>query len=412
MSVQVQTWCQRRLRDVPIGTYSLIAFNIAVYIAMALSDKAFMFYRHGLIPGELSLSALFTSTFMHTDLIHLSLNLMFLWLFGRRVEQALGPMEYLIFYIGSGFAASITHVAIVYAFMPAEFVHLPVVGASGAISGIIGIYTIRFFHKRIHLGQYAFPAAPMLLLWLILQGIMGIVSLYLGSYSMFDLKIQFRGVGYWSHFGGFVFGMLIASLTDMAKQGQKEYLMDGAQEALRRGTLLEVTRKFEWLLSSDPNDAFAAAELARTWALLEDEEQSVLYYKRAIDLYTKSRQIKATADRYDEMRRFWPEAMFDSETHFRLACLFEEHGEHLRAADAFAQLYCYRANCSEAEMAMLKSGQIQLTHLDRPELATAILERFLELYPESEWRKFAEQTLTRAKERSAEQLSEEGDNRE
>lgn len=409
MSVQVQSWYQRRLEDFPIGTYTLMVFNVAIYIAMALTDKTYMFNLHGLIPGQLSLSGIFTSSFLHTDVFHLAINLAFLWLFGRSVELALRPLEFLIFYVGSSFAASITHVAIVYAFMPLEFVQLPVVGASGAISGILGIFTIRFFHKRFHLGKLVFPAAPILLVWLILQAVMGILSLYHASYDLLDLTIQFRSVGYWSHFGGFVFGMLAASLTDMARQGQKEYMMNGAREALRRGTLLEVTRKFEWLLQYDPKDAFAAAELARTWALLGDKEHCVHCYKRAIDLYLTRGEVHEAAERYDEMRRFWPDAMFDTEWHFRLACIFDESGQHLRAADAFAQVYCYRGDCEEAEMALLKSGQIQLAHLDRPELAAAILEKFIELYPGSEWRNFADQALTRARSQTQARSAEGGE---
>jgi tetratricopeptide (TPR) repeat protein len=303
----------------------------------------------------------------------------------------------------------LTHVAIVYAFMPVEFVHLPVVGASGAISGILGIFTIRFFHKRFLFGKFALPAAPILLVWLMVQGIMGILSLYHASYDLLDVTIQFRSVGYWSHFGGFVFGMLAASLTDMARQGQKEYLMDGARDALRRGTLLEVTRKFEWLLHYDPKDALAAAELGRTWALLGDKEQCVPCYRRAIELYLARGEVQQAADRYDEMRRFWPDAMFETDWHFRLACIFEEAGEHLRAGDAFGQVFCYRGECKEAEMSLLKSGHIQLAHLDRPELAAAILEKFIELYPESEWRSFAEETLARARWRTQERKAEGGD---
>jgi TolA-binding protein len=191
-------------------------------------------------------------------------------------------------------------------------------------------------------------------------------------------------------------------LTDMAAEGEKEYLLDDASQALQRGTLLEVTRKFEWLLRRDPNNAFAAAELARTWALLEDREQAMALYKRAIELYLKRNEVREAAARFEEMRNFWPDAMFDTESHFRIACILDETGECQRAADAFAQIYCYQDGCSEAEMAMLRSGQIQLTRLDRPELAAAILEKFVQSYPQSQWRTFAEQALARARQKTQE----------
>jgi len=397
MSVQAQSWYRRQTRDFPIVTYSLVAFNIAIYIATQFADPAEMFDRHGLVPGRLSLHAMFTCAFLHTDSFHLALNMAFLLVFGRSVELAMGALEYLIFYVGSGFAASVAHVAIVNAFMPSDFYLIPVVGASGAISGILGVFTIRFFRRRFRVWRYAIPAAPILLFWLIGNGVMGILSLYHDSYRLLHVTVKFRDVGYWSHFGGFVFGLLAATLTDLAKQGQKEYVIDSTRNALRRGTLLEVVSKFEWLLQSDPSDAFAAAELGRTWALLGDKEQSVAWYKQAIERYLAHKDFRTAAARFDEMRHFWPDAMFDTETHFRIACLLEEGGEYQQAADAYSQLYCYRPECREAEMALLKSGHIEVSQLDRPELAAALLERFIELYPESQWRPFAEQSLAQAR---------------
>src|SRR5690606_11937659 len=134
-----------------------------------------------------------------SDIIHLVVNLLFLWLFGRSVEFAMGGVEYLIFYIGSGFAAAIVHVAIVATF--ALDPTIPAVGASGAIAGVLGVFAIRFFRMKFRVGHIEIPALLVLLGWLMLQAVLGFASLWITSYNLLAVQVNLRSVGYWSHIG-------------------------------------------------------------------------------------------------------------------------------------------------------------------------------------------------------------------
>jgi len=316
----------------------------------------------------------------------------------------MGAIEFLLLYIGGGFAASVMHVAIASAFFPPEWTKQAAVGASGPIAAVLGVFVIRFSRHKFYVGNAAIPALPVVFCWLLAQILLGLLGLQLETLRLFGAAFTLRDVGYWAHVGGFIFGMGVAQVTRMAIEGEKEYLRNDAQASLRRGTLLEVVNKYEALLSYDPNDAFANAELARTWALLKDREEAEHYYTRAAQLYLKKGLGDDALIRYDELRRFWPDAGFHPETQFRLGCYLDEVGQYERAVGILGQVFLKHPGSAEAEMAMLKAGQIQLNRLSKAGLAAAILAKFVDSYPQSEWLRFAEQLLAKARERVEDQI--------
>jgi membrane associated rhomboid family serine protease len=400
VSVQTSAAAVRRKYDVPIATYALIALNLAVYVAIAVvsdEDRAQLYRQYGLVAGaphflELFFN-MFTSSFLHSDPLHLATNMFFLWLFGRTLERAIGVVRYLLLYVGSGIFAAITHLAIVYAFMP-DALAQPSLGASGAIAGILGLYAIRFPRVKFELFGLEIPATLVLLAWLVLQILLGIMSLYVPNPRL-------QTVDYWAHMGGFIFGIIVAHFTKMARAGRKEYLLFDAEDSFKRGTLLDVARKYEALLRYDPDDAFTNAELGRTWALLDDAEQALPHYEAAINLYLDDEKGEDAAARCQEMTHLLPHSTLEPKTLYRLACSLEESGKASKAIGILGKICQIEPTALECEMALLKMGQIQFHHMGHAQQAIATLERFLKSYPESEWRHFAEQTLADARQHPA-----------
>ncbi len=392
------------IRDFPIVTYGLIIFNAAAYLAIVRGDPANVILNFGLIPVTPSPRTMFVFSFLHRDIVHLAGNLFFLWLFGRKVEEAIGAIEYLLLYVGGGFAAAIVHVAIGAAFFPPEWAKQPVIGASGPIAAIAGLFFIRFARHKFRIGEIGIPALPVLMAWLFAQLTLGVLGLYRSSLNIGIAVLNLREVGYWAHIGGFLFGMGIAKVTKMAVAGEKEYLLNSARKSLHRGTLLDVVGKYEALLARDPDDAFAHAELARTWALLDDFDEAERQYNIAARLYLKKGLGDEALSRYDEMRRFRSEANYDPENLFRLACYLEGVGEYERAVELLSRLYSEYPGSSESEMAMLKAGQLYLNRLNRPGPAAAVLSKFMDRYPESEWSRFAGEILARARDSVEQQM--------
>jgi membrane associated rhomboid family serine protease len=216
----------------PYTTYALIALNAAAWILVQGAGSevplATSVCNLGLIPGELTGSVppntefpmgeglvcltdpgrqighVLSSMFLHGSWMHILGNMWFLWIFGNNVEDAMGRLRFLLFYLLTGVAAAFAQVAI----DPASAV--PMVGASGAISGVMGGYVLLYPHVRVFvmvpLGFYmtsmAWPAWAMLGYWLLLQFVSGLTA----------LGQEGGGVAFWAHFGGFVAGVVLVKL--------------------------------------------------------------------------------------------------------------------------------------------------------------------------------------------------------
>ncbi|MFN4057320.1 MAG: rhomboid family intramembrane serine protease [Roseinatronobacter sp.] len=194
----------------PWMTWALIALNIVIYLTYSNTlpnDYALMafFDYWGMVPAYLSQGAgwetLLTHQFLHGDLLHLGSNMLFLWIFGDNMEEEWGHFRFLLFYLTCGVLAA----GLQYAVDPMS--QIPMVGASGAISGVLGGYLLLFPRARIDLFLFLLiyfrliptPAWVVLGGWFTLQ-ILGGVS----------APVDEGGVAYWAHAGGFVAGLVLA----------------------------------------------------------------------------------------------------------------------------------------------------------------------------------------------------------
>ncbi|HQR67131.1 MAG TPA: rhomboid family intramembrane serine protease [Thermoanaerobaculia bacterium] len=214
------------LRDsVPRRTYPfvnnlLLALNVAVFlleVAQGPELEAFL-ARWAFIPDRLlhpaawgmpfpaSLVTVVTAMFLHGGFLHLAGNLLYLWIFGDNVEDALGHFRYLVFYLASGVAAAVLQTAL----NPDSAV--PNVGASGAIAGVLGGYFVLYPRARVVTLVPLFflfplvevPAAIYLLFWFVMQFWMG-----WGDLAAASRHPGQGGVAWWAHVGGFVAGVLL-----------------------------------------------------------------------------------------------------------------------------------------------------------------------------------------------------------
>ena len=189
---------------VPVVNYTIIAANLAVFLHEAtLGPRAEGFlFTYGLVPREFTLTAVFTSMFVHAGWLHVLGNMLYLYIFGDNVEDRLGHVRYAVFYLLCGAAAAATHA------LTAVHSGVPVVGASGAIAGVSGAYFLFFPTSRVvtlvpiflFIQIVEIPAVFFLFLWFVLQVATGVATLGAGSSG---------GVAVWAHVGGFVAGMIL-----------------------------------------------------------------------------------------------------------------------------------------------------------------------------------------------------------
>jgi membrane associated rhomboid family serine protease len=204
-------------RSFPFVNIALILINIAVFIyQVSLPPRvaqAFVLHNAtiparipaavaGHAPLELAFLPLLTSMFLHSGLMHILGNMLFLWIFGDNVEDEFGHFFYLLFYIACGIGSGLLHVLF------NLNSHIPAVGASGAISGVMGAYIVLFPRARVLTFFFVFllpiPAFLILGYWFALQ-----VLEALAQYG----TVGNGGVAIWAHVGGFAMGVLIALMV-------------------------------------------------------------------------------------------------------------------------------------------------------------------------------------------------------
>lgn len=200
----------------PFVTWLIIALNAGVFfLELAAPDTEVFINNYALTPGTvhlsnpLSLLPFLTSMFLHGGWLHILSNMWFLWIFGDNIEAALGHFKYLGFYLVSGLVAA----AVQFAVDPIS--SIPVLGASGAIAGVLGGYLVLFPNAKIETLVTTFggfftrvnvPASLMLIYWFITQLFSGVGTVAAGVTDQ-------GGVAFFAHIGGFAAGWLIARLV-------------------------------------------------------------------------------------------------------------------------------------------------------------------------------------------------------
>ena len=212
----------------PAATVLFIGLNVlAFFYELSLGQMLDVFImRYGAVPLRFILSGqteqvstverflpLFTSMFLHGGWLHLGGNMLYLWIFGDNVEDRLGHIRFLLFYLACGLAAALTQI----------YVHptskIPMVGASGAVAGVLGAYLVLFPHSRVlalipiifFFQVVELPAFLFLVFWFLMQFLNGAVSITGAPYMT-------GGVAWWAHIGGFSSGVALGFLLQKRKR--------------------------------------------------------------------------------------------------------------------------------------------------------------------------------------------------
>lgn len=209
-------------RRFPVLTVGLIVVNIIVFAYELLAEAGGTleqtFYTMGVVPFNVThhfspavALSFITAMFLHGGFMHIAGNMLYLWIFGNNVEDSMGRLRFLVFYLVSGVIASAAQV------FASPNSRLPSIGASGAIAGVLGAYTVLFPHSRIQtlvfMGYFArmvqLPALLVLGFWFVLQLFNGLLAFGVA---------QLGGVAWFAHIGGFVAGLLLVRLFTLGRR--------------------------------------------------------------------------------------------------------------------------------------------------------------------------------------------------
>lgn len=387
---------QEKVTTRPWGTWGIIAANIFVYLFIQTSDNAdFISDNLYCLPHDPSIFnvpwSFLSSMYLHADLMHIYGNMCFLWAVGTVVERRVGTLQFLKLYHLTGIGSHILAL-IAYFIILDDIPHS--LGASGAISGVMGIFLIRCYFKKM---TFPFPTFGILPISLNLQ-VNGLVVIAL--FFSFDLRggiSQFAGIsgsytGHWSHLGGMLVGTWMAwrmKLGDSAIEERHRDIGSGIIEGKaiktqafdEAGGFAGARKSLLIALEKDPENPETLLSLARIESHFEPTAEGREYFVKAFDVLIKNAPTQLTAAFTEYFVRYGD--IINPELQFKIAGLLYKEGNLDLAERVLKMLADYQnAPLGIREQSLLLSGRI-LEKMELHEAAGGSYRQFLERYPGS-----------------------------
>lgn len=347
------------IKRFPFIIISIIIINCFVYFFNAYSpDYRELVIKFGFIPSSPSFLTIITSMFLHGSIFHLGFNMWYLWLFGDNIEDRWGSINFLLFYLSAGIFATLLYSTMV----PSQFKNIPIIGASGAIAGILGAYAV-FFPKSkitfkylfwflifIKFGEFQLFAYVWLGFWFLSQGI---------STLLVATQITVSSVAFAAHFAGFLYGMIIGFGTKAYREAKyRENVSLGKNLLLNLlGEKQKLTRTFE-----------EECEITR----MEEEIIKNFEENKNFSILTYSQGIKK-----------YPEIVLPEKIQYKIATSLEKEGKKEEALIAYKNFVLNYPFSKLADNALLSLGKIFIEKEEYEKAKQAFLQIVL-FYPYSD----------------------------
>lgn len=346
-----------------------------------LTDVAW--HRYVYRPVELSWITPISAVFLHGGWVHLIGNMLYLWVFGPALERVLGRLGFLLLFVGTGALGNLVHGAIVVNFSP-EAMWGGVIGASGAISGLLGLFLLRFPYANVRIAWWVFmPLQGMnkagvaelasvigLLLWVFMQGVMWLVN---GPAS---------GTAYGAHIGGLGTGLVLALALRMPWRASTERWLVLGRRHMRRGEAYAAVGSLKKYLESMSHDDDARLELARAQRVAGDRAGASQTYRRVVDRAIANGQLNAAAEIYVEARRGDPVFHLPLRDQKRVAHFLEKVGHDADAVRAWMDLQRFNRDHPDAVHALVRAATLLITRMRRSHEGLELFERARTEFPD------------------------------
>jgi pentatricopeptide repeat protein len=341
--------------------------------AMSLAESASPLKKYAYVPVDNNLLGLLTYQFLHGGWLHLLGNMLFLYLAGCNVEDRWGRVLFPLFYLSAGAVAALTQK------LAAPQSISPLIGASGAIAGVMGAFLIKFARTRIKFLLILFfrprffsaPAYLMLPLWLGLQLFFGLMTSGLGAEG---------GVAFWAHAGGFVYGVLFAVALGLSgldaridQSIESEVSIKQAPEIVQAGEMInagqaaQAVAMLEEFARRQPRSTEAQLELLRAAKALNDEPREQRAYIRLVGLYVQQNEMDTALALYEEMHTREMEIEVPAALRLRLARHLERNNFLEGAGQEYLNIYSNSLPDSTSFQALLAHANLLLRTGRKPE---------------------------------------------
>lgn len=367
-----------RVRGVPWVTLSLVAVNAAVFAAVHVlpGGEAFA-YRLAFKAGLPTVQTAVASLFIHADPFLLIGNMAFLGVFGPPIESRLGPARYLIAIIACGWLANLAQAAWIVGVLPG-LVSLPILGASGSIAGLTGLFLV-----RLHFARLRFASLTMLFLQgtvkpgrFTLPAVAGI-GLWLTITIVYQLAQAAPETAYVCVVSGLLFGAFFGWVMGLVPEARLERRLVRGERYASRGEWFIALGEYERYLEREPGDPDVMARLARIHRVTHQEARAAECFREAIHLRLERGDVRAACDTYEEMKRLLGAVPVPAPDLLLLARGFEELGRPGDASRAYEAFGRYHPERESSAVALIKSAEIEHTTLNNPGRARYLYDELL-----------------------------------
>jgi membrane associated rhomboid family serine protease len=352
------------------------------------------FYGWIYFPGHSAPLSVVSAAFLHFGWVHLIGNLTYLILFGMYLEDRMGSLLFLLLFIGS---AVFGNWAQGYYNLLVLDVNTGIIGASGAVSGILGAFLIRLYRSRVRIAWWVFapllaytragrsdvPAVFAVALWVLLQVVRSL--------------LQFEGasanVAHMTHIAGFAFGIVFALATGGWRRGREEAHLLKARRFMAKGDFYSAQDEYSAYLHYKPWDGEIHGKLARVLVQAGDDIGARAEYLKSVECLMREGRRGRAESVYQEALRGFGTFVLSADPQLDLAFGLERNLKTETALKAYQNFLARYSRHEEAPFALLRVANIHRGELSEPEQALACYTRLIEQYPEDAWVDFAREQV-------------------
>ena len=369
---------ERQRSVFPWATIGLIVANTFVYFVLQSGPEGANF---SLVYSRFKWWMPVTYMFAHGSFMHLAGNMLFLWVFGPHAEDALGRGRFMLVYFSAGLASAALHVLASMVLYPADS-GVGLVGASGAIMGIVALFVLRFHGVRVRF-----------FIWFILPYIFYVRALWVGlAFFAWDLGTALSmvgqegigGVAHWAHVGGFAAGAVWAWALKLTREGTHEIKHDEARDLIAKGAWLAAARQLEQRIAERPGDEELHAEAASCYEMVAGKhDEAAAHWNEHLRLLMLAGRSHQAVDRFSRLTdRFTPED-FEPPVLMRIGAACEGTEVEETAVPALMAVMQAHPDSEQAPDAALRLAALLGRHGDT-ERSREILESIPRRWPDSE----------------------------
>ena len=383
-------------RRFPVMTVFFSFLCVFVFAAVNYFPGAtpFNFYNFVYYPGYSGWPAAMAAGFLHFGYVHLIGNLLYLLLFGWYLEDRMGTAAFSFLYLGSTLLGNLAqgwyniHVL---------DTNAGIIGASGAVSGILGAFLVRFYVSRVKIAYWVFmplqayvkagrvevPIVFALILWMVLQVARGLV--------------QFGGAGanvaYVTHIVGFLVGVAYTMASGGWREARAEAHRMRASRYLKNGEYYGAQDELSRYIADRPDEGPVHAELARVQIMTRDEIGARANYLKACEILLLSNDRAGGEDVFGQAVRGFPDFVLSSSPHLDLAFGLERNLKPKLALTAYENFARRYPRHNDAAFTILRAANLYWHTFDNRQRAKQCYEDFVERYPEDAWMDFAREQI-------------------